>query len=71
MKRNMKKKSGIYEDVSIPICGTVVQNDSTDIVIINEEDEAAEVFESRYLKESKGNTEISPFSKSELVTLRA
>ena len=46
------------EDVSISICGTVVQNEITDIIIIiiiiNEEDEAAEEFESRYLKESKG-----------------
>ena len=42
------------EDVSISICRAVVQNDSTDIIIINEEDEAAEEFESRYLKESKG-----------------
>nr|POE50421.1 f-box protein [Quercus suber] len=50
VRRNMKKKLGLDEDVSISICGTVVQNDSTDIIICNEEVESAEEFESSYLK---------------------
>uniref|UniRef100_A0A7N2N692 F-box protein n=1 Tax=Quercus lobata TaxID=97700 RepID=A0A7N2N692_QUELO len=50
VRRNMKKRLGLGEDVSISICGTVVQNDSTDIIICNEEVESAEEFESCYLK---------------------
>lgn len=50
VRRNMKKKLGLGDDVSISICGTVVQNDSTDIIICNEEVESAEEFESCYLK---------------------
>ncbi len=50
MKRDMKKQLGLGEDVSISICGTLVQNVGSDTIIFNEEVEAAEEFESGHLK---------------------